>query len=194
MSETPTPNQQPEPALTDHAYDGIREYDNPTPGWWTWIFVLTIIWSALYFFVATMSAGQLSPVAFYERYKFEEMKSAGVLSADAASLIKMSADAESLKAGATIFAANCISCHARDGSGLTGPNLTDEKYVNVEKITDFVDVVSKGRNNGAMPAWGNRLSPNDIVRVAAYAASLRGQNKPGKPVEPNAKAIAPWTE
>jgi cytochrome c oxidase cbb3-type subunit 3 len=75
---------------------------------------------------------------------------------------------------------------------LTGPNLTDERYLNVEKITDIVDVLTKGRANGAMPAWGNRLSPNDIVRVSAFVASLRGQNKPGKAPEPNSKLIPPW--
>ena len=27
--------------LTDHSYDGILEYDNPLPGWWTF-FVLGV--------------------------------------------------------------------------------------------------------------------------------------------------------
>ena len=38
----------PEDPLTNHEYDGIREYDNPTPGWWHAIFFATIIFSALY--------------------------------------------------------------------------------------------------------------------------------------------------
>ena len=32
----------PEPEtdrLFDHEYDGIREYDNPMPAWWVWLFV-----------------------------------------------------------------------------------------------------------------------------------------------------------
>jgi hypothetical protein len=29
--------------LTDHSYDGIHEYDNPLPGWWKWLFILTIL-------------------------------------------------------------------------------------------------------------------------------------------------------
>ena len=42
--ESPEP-QSSEPALLDHEYDGIREYDNPTPGWWVMLFILTIIFS-----------------------------------------------------------------------------------------------------------------------------------------------------
>ena len=32
----------------------------------------------------------------------------------------------------------------------------------------------KGAGNGAMPAWENRLSANERIILAAYAASLRG--------------------
>jgi cytochrome c oxidase cbb3-type subunit 3 len=184
-----------EPALTDHAYDGIQEYDNPTPGWWIWIFILSIVFSAIYFFIVNIvGTGQLSPQAFYERAVLEEMKSTGVLKADAATLMKLMKDADSLKTGESIFQAKCVSCHARDGSGLTGPNLTDDNYINVTKIADIADVVTNGRNNGAMPTWRNSLRPNEIVQVSAYVASLRGQNKKGKPAEPNAKPIAPWSE
>ena len=35
---------------TDHNYDGIEEYDNPLPGWWKWLFWLTIFFSVPYFF------------------------------------------------------------------------------------------------------------------------------------------------
>jgi hypothetical protein len=31
--------------LLAHEYDGIEEYDNPLPGWWSWIFVATIVFS-----------------------------------------------------------------------------------------------------------------------------------------------------
>jgi cytochrome c oxidase cbb3-type subunit III len=199
MSDTPqdipsTAAPAPEPALTDHAYDGIQEYDNPTPGWWNWLFIGTIVFSVIYFFVVTMAGGELSPVAFFNRYQLAEQKAGGNLKADAPTLIRLSKDADSLKLGATIFTAKCISCHKGDGSGITGPNLTDERYVNVTKITDIVDVVTKGRNNGAMPAWKTSLNPNEVVEVSAYVASLRGQNKPGKPAEPNAKVIPPWSE
>ncbi|MFN7337509.1 MAG: cbb3-type cytochrome c oxidase N-terminal domain-containing protein, partial [bacterium] len=29
--------------ILDHEYDGIREFDNPTPGWWHAIFFASVI-------------------------------------------------------------------------------------------------------------------------------------------------------
>ena len=34
--------------LLEHDYDGIKEYDNPLPSWWSWIFVATIVFSLGY--------------------------------------------------------------------------------------------------------------------------------------------------
>ena len=34
--------------LLEHEYDGIREYDNPTPTWWHLIFLSTAVFSVLY--------------------------------------------------------------------------------------------------------------------------------------------------
>ena len=33
--------------LLDHEYDGIQEYDNPCPGWWHAIFLLTVLFSVV---------------------------------------------------------------------------------------------------------------------------------------------------
>lgn len=176
----------------DHTYDGITEYDNPIPAWWTWMFAGTIVFAVLYYFVVTITGGQLSPVASYDRDVIADLKrQGGALKADAVTLVRLLKDDDSLKAGAAIFQTNCVSCHNRDASGLIGPNLTDDSYINVDKITDIADVVSKGRKNGAMPAWSNRLTPNEVVQVSAYVASLRGKNLPGKPAE--GKVIPAWS-
>ena len=34
--------------LLDHDYDGIREYDNPLPRWWLYLFYGTVAWSLFY--------------------------------------------------------------------------------------------------------------------------------------------------
>jgi cytochrome c oxidase cbb3-type subunit 3 len=185
----------PEPQLTGHNYDGIEEFDNPTPGWWTWLFVGTCVFSFFYFILSL--TGVLSAEAAYEKESLAQTQAQfgqlGKLEPDAPTVFRLSHDENLMKIGATVFQANCVSCHGRSGEGFAGPNLTDSKYIHVRKISDIPEIVKNGRANGAMPAWGNRLTSNEIVLVASYVAGLRGQNKPGKPVEPNAIEIPQWS-
>lgn len=190
--------QQPdsqEPPLTDHAYDGIQEFDNPTPGWWTWLFVLTVIFSGVYFLFVTLAGGQLSPIGFYDRAVTADLQTQfaalGDLKPDAATILKLSKDEKWLKVGASIFTANCASCHGGEGQGLSGPNLTDDAYLHVKAVEDLADVVVKGRNNNAMPPWGNRLRTNEVVLVSSYVASLRGKNRPGRELQ--GSSIPAWS-
>jgi cytochrome c oxidase cbb3-type subunit 3 len=62
MTEKPDPAEVLSPdavddPLTDHEYDGIREYDNPTPGWWKMLFLLTFIFSLAYILVFHIGIG-----------------------------------------------------------------------------------------------------------------------------------------
>ncbi len=185
MSEQ-TPNN--EQRLTGHNYDGIQEYDNPTPAWWTWIFLVTVVFTPIYMIFTLMSDGALTPQGQYERAyvanlekKFGEL---GTLEPDAATLVKYAKDEQWLAFGANVFQTHCTSCHGSNAGGNSGPNLTDNAFLNVKKIQDIADVIINGRKNGAMPAWGNRLHPNEVVLVSAYVASLKNTNVAGgKPAE-----------
>jgi cytochrome c oxidase cbb3-type subunit 3 len=99
-----------------------------------------------------------------------------------------------LALGERLFAAHCVSCHAADGSGMVGPNLTDDLYRNVKVVADLHKVIAQGAGNGAMPAWSNRLHPNEIVLLSSYVARLRGKNIPSRfpPILPPGEPIAPW--
>ena len=184
------------PKLTDHEYDGIQEYDNPMPGWWSWIFAISIGLSGVYFLFVTLAGGGLSPLGFYDRAQTADAKRQfalmGDVKSDPASLMRLSQDEKVLRIGQSIFQGNCAACHGPTGAGLTGPNLTDDRYVHVRTIGDLVDVVEKGRNNGSMPAWANRLQPREIAVVSSYVASLRGKNAAGR--EPQGEPIAPWSD
>ena len=178
--------------LTDHAYDGIQEYDNPMPGWWKWLFVATIVFSVAYITVDVVSGGRHAPVATYEAARELELRqqNAKPLREDANSLLGYTRDDKVRSAGAAIFAANCALCHKPNGSGQIGPNLTDGVYLNIRAIDDIPRFVRSGAKNGAMPSF-SRMPPNDIVRVSAFVASLRGTNVPGgKPME--GIEIPPW--
>ncbi len=187
-------SEQIEPKLTDHHYDGIMEYDNPTPGWWTWIFVGTVIFSAVYFFVAETSGGALSAIYAYESAQREELKrqygELGDLANDDKSVLTLMKSEKWQKVGEAIYATNCVACHGRSGGGVTAPNLTDDSYIYVKKPADIVDVVLNGRKNGAMPAWKNTLRGPEALIVSSYVANLRGKNESGKGPEGN--AIPAW--
>jgi cytochrome c oxidase cbb3-type subunit 3 len=185
------PNDQ----LLDHEYDGIQEYDNPCPGWWHLIFWCTVVFSVVYFAFFhlgyagwTLDESYKSSLAQNLRLRFAEI---GDLKGDEATLLTYMNKPDWLAVGGTVFATNCQSCHAADGSGLVGPNLTDDYYKNVEKLTDLVTVVENGAARGSMPAWRNRLHPNEVVLVSAYVAGLRGKDLKG-PRGAEGRKIPPW--
>jgi mono/diheme cytochrome c family protein len=70
--------------------------------------------------------------------------------------------ADAIAEGDAIYHSKCIICHGLKGA--RGPNifastLTDEQ---------FLEVVINGRKGTLMPAWGFRLSPDDVWKVHAF--------------------------
>ena len=180
--------------LTDHAYDGIQEYDNPLPGWWTNLFIGSIIFSVGYIMWYHTGAPDRTLEAQYNaenealmRVQFEKI---GELNADEPTLVKYAYEKEWLRVGEGVFRTHCISCHGRRGEGNVGPNLTDEAFKYIQTPIDIHTIIVKGAGNGAMPAWGNRLSKNEMVLVSSYVMSLRGLNLDGK--APDGNKIPAW--
>ena len=72
-----------------------------------------------------------------------------------------------LELGERVFAQNCASCHGRNGGGGMGPKLADGRVVEqYPDPSDHREVVVEGR--GAMPAWGDKLSDEEIDAVVRY--------------------------
>lgn len=65
---------------------------------------------------------------------------------------------------ATIFQQRCASCHGGDGSGATGPDLTDvdDRLPTEEQV----EVIRDGR--GEMPSWETTLSEAEIEALVDY--------------------------
>ncbi len=184
-----------DPRLMEHEYDGIREYDNPTPGWWHVIFAVSILFAVFYY-----AFWEFSPMAPSIHQAWNSMQVAeykrifgqvGVLKPDEPTLLRLMGDAQLMPVAKGIFEGNCAACHAKDGGGINGVNLTDENYKNIKKIEDLYTTITNGANAGAMPSWQNRLQDNERVIVAAYVATLRG-TKPAVPKAPEGDVIPPW--
>ncbi|MBL4592018.1 MAG: c-type cytochrome [Phycisphaerales bacterium] len=178
-----TVEQQRQDELTDHNYDGIQEYDNPIPGWWHVIFVGSVVFAIAY--VAVVHFSPMVPDR-YEKLASAQAKAEAKMFGK---LMEIPMGEEKVRrvmgndawiaSGKAVYAKNCALCHAADGEGLIGPNLTDEFYKNLMDIDGIIDVITNGAANNAMPAQKTTLGSNDIALVAGYVASLRGQDLPG---------------
>ena len=173
--------QSDEQLLTSHNYDGIQEYDNPMPAWWTWIFLATVVWAGVYFVGINLDF-----LPDYEaQLAAQNDEFAAVESALAAAtpqvtpelLAEAAKDDARVKQGAAVYAMNCAACHGQKGEGLIGPNLTDTAWLYGPKMTDFHEVIAKGTSKG-MPAWSQILVHDDLVAVVAFVNSLKGTNPP----------------
>lgn len=187
-------NQSDKLLIKGHEYDGIQEFDNPTPLWWHLIWLFTMVFSVIYFFLSLESPWFVHQVDRLEAAQLAETErlfgELGDLQADGATLVSLMSDEQWMKYGDSVFKMHCASCHAADGGGGIGPNLTDDSYLNVSTIEDIYTVIVDGANNGAMPAWGNRLHPKEAVLLSSYVASLRGNNSNRKAAE--GEVIPPW--
>ncbi len=189
-------DQATDELMAGHSYDGIQEYDNPLPGWWKWLFGLTVLFCLPYWAWFHLGTGRTihdeynNQTARIFNLRFAEI---GELKPDQETILKYMKEPDYLKVGMVTYQTNCVSCHGANGEGVVGPNLTDESWKNVRTLEDIAKVIDNGAANGAMPAWGKRFShPNITVLTAAYIATLRGKNEPGRPPEGN--PIPPWPE
>lgn len=183
------------PSLMNHEYDGIREFDNPTPGWWHALFLGSVVFAVGY--TAWYHASPLSASVWDKWRKAEVAEFArifgeiGDLEPDQPTIVKMMGDERMMAVAQGIFQGNCAACHAKDGGGINGVNLTDDNYKNVKVLPDVFGVITRGAANGAMPAWENMVSKNERVILAAYVAGLRGTS-PAAPRPAEGDVIPAW--
>ncbi len=68
----------------------------------------------------------------------------------------------------------CAACHGADGKGnqaLGAPNLTDKIWLHGWGEAAIASIINSGKTN-VMPAFGERLSAEQIHVLAAYVWSL----------------------
>lgn len=193
-------NDAPGPdKLMGHDYDGIREYDNPTPGWWHAIFISSIVFSLAYVLVFHLSSwsGGLTPDARHDaaaaRADAKAFALLGELTSDGPSLMKFSVSETAVSKGRAIFASRCAACHGPNAGGMQdlGLNLTDDFGKNIRTPEDVHKTIAEGVTGTAMLPWTPVLGEDDVVLVSAYVISLRGTDTPdGLP--PEGEAMPAW--
>jgi len=94
----------------------------------------------------------------------------------ARSVARAAPTASSTADGASIYAANCASCHGVNGEGVGGvfPALAGNEAL--ADATATIEAVLHGRPGTSMPAFGDRLSDAEVAAVVSYIRNSWGND------------------
>ena len=181
--------------IEGHTYDGIREYDNPMPGWWVAVFWICVLFAPVYMLgVHTFDFIDDYQDDFAERgAELASIREAYAASGpsfeeSAAALQEYAQDASLLPVGAEAFATTCASCHAADGGGLIGPNLADEYWIHDPSPEGIWLAIKNGFPTKGMPPWEAALTSEEKAGLISYVTSLQGTT-PAEPKEPQGELV-----
>lgn len=177
-----TPIEKENEIMMDHDYDGIKELDNRIPPWFSWLFIITIIFSVYYMLhYHVLGTGKLQAEEYEAEVQLADLKRAELIRSGAfinEETVTLLTEPAQLQSGKAIYDVNCIACHGQYGEGLVGPNLTDGYYVHGGGIKNVFKVIKYGVPAKGMIAWQSQLSPDQMQEVASYIISLLGTDPP----------------
>ncbi len=119
---------------TGHVWDvDLKEMNNPLPRWWLWLFVITVLFAAIYLalypglgkFPGTLGWSSVG------QYEAEQQRAQQAMAAvfdkfKSMSAEQLSKDPAAMGIGERLFGNNCAGCHGSNAKGSKGfPNLTD---------------------------------------------------------------------
>ena len=170
-------------ADTGHVWDkDLREYNNPLPKWWLWLFYITIAFGLLYlaFYPGLgnfAGLGGWTQAGQYEQERAAVEARAAVLLAPLAALpvAELANNEQAMSTAHNLFQQNCAQCHGSDGGGAVGfPNLRDADWQWGSDADSVVATIAGGRV-AAMPPWAAVIGEPGVEDVVAYVQTLGGQ-------------------
>lgn len=168
---------------TGHVWDeDLSEWNNPLPGWWRWLFYITIAFALVYLalypglgsypgFLGWTSRGQYNDELaqadakygpLFDKYLKQDLKVVAL-------------DPVANQMGQRLFLTYCYQCHGSDAGGGPGfPNLRDNDWLHGGDPEAIQTSITDGRI-GVMPAWEPILGEQGVKQVANYVLSLSGK-------------------
>ena len=164
-----------------HVWDEtLEEYNNPMPKWWSWMFVITVVFALVYLALypglgnykgalGWTSGGQhkaevdkmdATVKPLFDKYLAMDVKA-------------VAADKQANEMGKRLFLTYCMQCHGADARGAKGfPNLTDNDWLYGGEPEQIKETISNGRQ-GMMPPH-EQLGAETIKDLANFVRSLSG--------------------
>ncbi|MBB1077317.1 cytochrome-c oxidase, cbb3-type subunit III [Rhodoferax sp. 4810] len=168
---------------TGHVWDGdLREMNNPLPRWWSYLFVITVIfafgylalypglgnfpgmlgWTSRGLHQTEVNEGNEQTAPVYARF-------ANMTPEDIAK------DPAAMAIGERLYSNNCAQCHASDAQGNKGfPNLTDKDWLHGGTPEKITETIVQGRIGNMPPMAAAVGTEEDVKNVAQYVLSLSG--------------------
>ncbi len=173
--------------LLDHDYDGIKELDNALPPWWKYGFYITIVIGFIYLYNYHVSGSGKNPEQEYAMEMAEGKKQEEAYMAKTKDLVDENnitlSDAAGIAAGKALYTQSCVACHAADGGGGIGPNLTDNNWIHGGSLNNIYQTIKNGYPEKGMQAWQSMYSPVQMKNLTSFVKSLMG-TKPANPKAP----------
>ncbi|MEZ5473659.1 MAG: cytochrome-c oxidase, cbb3-type subunit III [Steroidobacteraceae bacterium] len=186
LAVRPKPNETVTSETTGHVWDeDLREYNNPLPRWWLWLFIITIVFAIVYLVLYPGMGSFKGTLGWTQQNQHATQAAANeallqqTLAPFAAQTIpQLEKNPAALTIGRNLFANNCATCHGADARGAPGfPNLVDNDWLWGGDIDDIVTTITDGRI-GVMAPWGEALGPKGVEDVLAYVMTLSGRSVP----------------
>lgn len=164
-----------------HVWDEtLEEYNNPMPKWWSWMFVITVVF-ALVYLVLFPGLGNFKGVLNWtsvgqHKAEVEKVDAAVKPLFDkylAMDLKAVAADKQAMEMGKRLYMTYCMQCHGADARGAKGfPNLTDADWLYGGEPEQVKETIANGRM-GVMPPHAH-LGADTIKDLASFVRSLSG--------------------
>lgn len=164
-----------------HVWDEtLEEYNNPMPRWWTWMFVITVVFAFVYLalypglgnfkgVLGWTSVGQhkvevdkmnATVKPLFDKYMAMDVKA-------------VAGDKQAMEMGKRLYLTYCMQCHGADARGAKGfPNLADADWLYGGEPEQIKETISNGRM-GVMPPHA-QLGADTIKDLANFVRSLSG--------------------
>ena len=174
---------QPEGETTGHVWDGdLVEGNKPMPRWWINLFYITVFWGLAYLLWYPGLGAFAGVGGWSSRQKHADDVAAAQAKIEPVlarfrdePLAQLSANADAVALGGSVFANNCATCHGSDARGARGfPNLVDADWQWGGEPDTMLATVLDGRQ-AAMPPFGPVLGADGVAATAAFVQSLSGQ-------------------
>jgi cytochrome c oxidase cbb3-type subunit 3 len=159
-----------------HDYDGIKyREEKSSPGIFRILFTVLVVWGVIFMGYYLFSGWSSQAEADAAKKVLDDKKQSAHQANEATGASKSDGGDKVeayVAAGKQLYAKHCAACHAENGKGSVGPDLTASTYKFGKTRLEIEKSISGGRPNG-MPAFNSQINHEQIESLVEFLLSLK---------------------